>query len=103
MPFKKGESGNRKGRPPGSGRNQICRDWAENYGIAFMIRIAEGKENDLTVTGKKVKVRLSQRQEAAEYLIDQGIGRAPQRHEVSGGERPVRFVFGPGSDEPASE
>ena len=84
MAFKKGQSGNPKGRRKGSGRNAQAKEWAEKYGIAFLIRIAEGKELDINMFGKPCKVGLSKRKEAAEYLIDQGIGRAPQRHEVSG-------------------
>ena len=84
MPFKKGASGNPKGRKKGSGRNAQAKEWAETYGIAFLIRIAEGKEKDINMFGKPVKVGLTKRKEAAEYLIDQGIGRAPQRHEVAG-------------------
>ena len=83
MPFKKGRK-KTGGRKKGSGRNALAKEWAESYGIPFLIRIAEGKELDVSMFGKPCRVGLTKRKEAAEYLIDQGIGRAPQRHEVTG-------------------
>jgi hypothetical protein len=95
MAFQKGNKLG-KGRPKGSGRNAQAKEWAEQYGIPFLIRIAEGKETDVNMFGKPVKVSLSKRKEAAEYLIDQGIGRAPQRHEVGGeGGGPIKIMFVP--------
>ena len=101
--FNAGESGNKNGRPKGSGRNAECVAWAGAYGIPFLIRIAEGKEKEADARGKLRKLSLSKRMDATIFLIDQGIGRASQRHEVSGDERPVRFVFGPGSEDSPSD
>ena len=103
MPFKKGNRANPKGRPKGSGRNSMCKEWAESYGIPFLIRIAEGKETDISIFGKPCKVGLTKRKEVAEYLIDQGIGRAPQRHEVTGDDGgAIKITFVPFDAKPRS-
>lgn len=95
MPFQKGNKLS-KGRPKGSGRNSQAREWAESYGIPFLMRIAEGKEKDVNMFGKPCNVSLAKRKEAAEYLIDQGLGRAPQRHEIDGGNGgPITVQFVP--------
>lgn len=86
MPYKKGESGNPKGRTPGSGRNQFCKKWAEKKGLPFLARVAEGKEKDVDGFGKPCPVKMAVRTQVAEWLADQGLGRAPQRHEITGGD-----------------
>ena len=91
--FKKGGKAG-PGRPKGSCRNAQAKEWAETEGIPFLIRVAQGKEKNAGKDGKLRKVGLYTRVEVAEYLIDQGIGRAPQRHEVSGQDgEPVRLFF----------
>lgn len=69
MPFQKGQSGNPAGRKKGSGKDSKCKHFAEHWGIDYVIRIAMGTE-----PGFSEKDRL----DAAKYLIDHGIGRAPQ-------------------------
>lgn len=86
-PFEKGHPGG-PGRPKGSGRNEFCRKWAEKHGLAFLARVAEGKEME---RGRPVDVKT--RVDAAKYLIDHGLGKAPQAVEHSGGEMPVEFTL----------
>ena len=98
MAFEKGNPGG-PGRPKGSGRNQKCRAWAETYGVDFLIRVAEGKEkfDFVTEQGKRLKVPASERTriDAAKYVIDHGLGKAPQAVEHSGedgGDIVIKFL-----------
>lgn len=78
--FKKGESGNKAGRPAGSGRNKFCEKWAEKKGLPYLARLAEGfeKEPDGREVGHKLRASV------AEWLSEQGIGKAPQRLILAG-------------------
>lgn len=98
MAFAKGNPGG-PGRPKGSGRNQKCKEWAEKVGLDFLMRVAEGKEKEPFVTdeGKVIKVPMSSkvRITAATYLIDHGLGKAPQAVEHSGeggGDIVIKFT-----------
>lgn len=88
--FKPGQSGNPAGKPRGSGRNQFCTEWALKKGLPFLALIAEGepivpvKEKK---TGKVLRLEpasVDMRRSIAQYLIDQGIGRAPQHVSLDG-------------------
>lgn len=81
---KGGEPG--PGRPKGSGRNQRCLTWANKYGLKFLEDVAEGKIKDIDGFGRECKPNLRVRTDCAKYLADQGLGKAPARHEISGPE-----------------
>lgn len=94
MPFKKGHPGG-PGRPKGSGYNAEARKFAEEYGIPFLIRVAQGKEKDVNMFGKPCDPTLSKRVDAAKYLIDHGIGKAAQNVKVGPDDEsnvPMRFT-----------
>jgi len=110
--FQKGHSGNLAGRPPGSGRNEKCRLWAERYGIAFLMRVASGKECETVVIPARARkdgkvgqpktvkrpINMELRVRAAQDLLDRGLGRAPQTHDVKGDALPVWFTLDTGGD-----
>ena len=68
------------GRQKGSGHHEWCRKYAEEKGLAFLADVANGKIKDVNIAGQLIPARLSVRVEAAEYLIDQGIGKAAPRY-----------------------
>lgn len=86
--WKKGApSPNPAGRPVGQVRNVICKAWAERFGIQFVCDLAEGKYTEKLRIGKgfiEVPATLELRKSAATYIIDQGIGRAPQHVSLDG-------------------
>ena len=84
--FLPGAKGNPAGRPKGS-RNKgddQCREWADQYGIPFLTKVAEGKISDINGFGKKIKVSLSIRIDVTKYLTDRGKGKPRQALEHSG-------------------
>lgn len=91
-PFEKGHVGG-PGRPKGTGQIARCKAWADKYGFRFLERVAEGKEKDVNVNGKKIQIGARLRVETAEYLIDRGYGRAMQAHELKTGDLPATFTL----------
>lgn len=74
--FKKGgPSGNPNGRPKGyAAFAERCREWADRFGLPFLIEIAEDKKAD-----NKTRVDVSR------YIVDRGYGKATEHHEINGG------------------
>lgn len=70
--FKKGESGNKKGRPKGYADFAIrCREWADKFGFDFLGKLAKGDD-------PKIKL------DTTRYIIDRGYGKAPEKLTVDG-------------------
>jgi len=89
-PFRKGWKGG-PGRPPGSGRIERCRKWADRYGLRFLEALAEGKTNKrFNIVGP---VELELRKRTAEYLTDRGYGKTPQGVDVTSGDKPLGFTL----------
>lgn len=96
-PWKKGQSGNPKGRPPKTReRREIeehCRqamaNWASVEGLRLAFAIAEGTLED-------VEVPIKQRVEMVKWIIEMGIGRAPQSMQLNtepqGGAITIKMV-----------
>jgi hypothetical protein len=83
MPFKKGGPAG-PGRPTGSkSGSTVCKEWADKFGFAFLMRVAEGKElfetRSVDSKGKETVTKrtagVGERTQVATYLIDRAYGK----------------------------
>ena len=106
MPFEKGHE-KKGGVKKGFVRNKQAKLWAEKKGIPFLIRVAEGKEREecerqmidrktkaVTIIKYSQPIAMAERISAAQYIVDQGIGKAPATHNLEGQDGgPLQVTF----------
>lgn len=85
MPF---QPGNRlgQGRPKGSGRNQIIREWCEQKGIQKLLDVAEGKGHTFReYNGRVVEIGPNENLqfEALKLALAYGMGKPTEMVEIT--------------------
>lgn len=101
MAWKGGKPPKSPGRPKGSGRNEFCKEWAARYGLPALAAVAEGKPSKKYRIMREIEGKT--RVAAMMYLVDHGIGKAPQAIQHSGETIPALFTVSLGSDTESSD
>jgi hypothetical protein len=77
-----------RGRPKGSGKSQIAKEWAETKGLAKLQEIAEWPDEGVQVhpdSGRVIPKGWSRELqfEALKLMLAYGLGKPTERHELS--------------------
>ncbi len=92
MTWKKGQSGNPAGRPPGTGLRGVAKAVAKRFGedgqqlVDHLAGFLPGQKDLCPVCQSVLTKNIPAQMRALEMLLDRGYGKPQQTHEVQGAD-----------------